>query len=44
MGAGVPVQPGPSFGAPGCFRIQFGATDETLGRALDRVRDIDKEL
>lgn len=35
--AGIPAHPGDAFGAPGFFRLQFGATDAALDHALGRV-------
>jgi aspartate aminotransferase len=35
--AGVPAHPGDAFGAPGFFRLQFGATDAALGIAVERI-------
>lgn len=37
---GVPVHPGEAFGAPGYFRIQFGATDAALELARERIASV----
>jgi aspartate aminotransferase len=42
--AGVPVHPGEAFGVSGYFRFQLGATEESLGRALESMRRIAREL
>jgi aspartate/methionine/tyrosine aminotransferase len=39
INAGVPAHPGEAFGAPGYFRLQFGASHESLARAVDRIRE-----
>ena len=35
--ANVALVPGDAFGAPGCIRISYAASLETLGEALDRM-------
>ncbi len=37
--AGVALVPGSAFGAPGCLRLSFAASTETLDRALARLSD-----
>lgn len=44
LDAGVPVHPGEAFGGSGCFRLQLGATDESLRQALDSMSRITTEL
>jgi aspartate aminotransferase len=41
---GVPAHPGEAFGAPGFFRLQFGATDAALQAVVDRTRKIADRL
>ncbi len=33
----VATVPGDAFGVPGCLRISYAASLETLGKALDRI-------
>lgn len=40
LDGGVPAHPGEAFGAPGYFRLQFGATDEALASAIERISSI----
>ena len=40
LNAGVAVVPGSAFGAPGCFRLSFAASMETLNAALQRMNDV----
>jgi aspartate aminotransferase len=37
---GVPVHPGEAFGAPGYFRLQFGAPDDAARAALAQLSKI----